>query len=83
MIGRPRAKKLPGTFELSTPADIQILDEFLVRAPGLRRESRLRLGSEIAARVAAEIGAETPAEPEAFLHRVSVLNQLETARRGM
>ena len=65
-----------------TRDDAQIVDEFLLRAPTLRPDPRRRLGSEIADRIAGKIGAEPQPDPEAFLHRVSVLNQLEAARKA-
>jgi len=80
---RPAGDELAWNLRALTPADTQILDEFLVRAPTLRPDSRRRLGSEIASRVAEKIGAGPPSDPERFLHRVSVLNQLEVARRGL
>jgi uncharacterized RDD family membrane protein YckC len=79
----PDGDELAWNLRALTPADTQIVDEFLVRAPSLRPDSRRRLGSEIAGRVAEKIGASPQSDPELFLQRVSVLNQLDLARRSL
>lgn len=55
------------------PSDLVVANEYLARAPVLPEEARVRIGQEIATRLATRIGAEGPRDPAAFLRRIVYL----------
>jgi len=55
----------------------QLIDSFLERAPTLQDAARLRLGDEIATRVADQVGARHPLDAVRFLERIAYLLSVE------
>lgn len=60
-----------------TPRHSQLIDSFLERAPTLQDAARLRLGDEIATRVADQVGARHPLNAVRFLERIAYLLSVE------
>jgi uncharacterized RDD family membrane protein YckC len=60
-----------------TSDDILLVTHFLSRAPSLPSDATLRVGNQIAERLAATIGASPPLDPVRFLERVLCLGERE------
>jgi hypothetical protein len=56
-----------------THREVTVMREYLIRAPSLPPDARVRIGNDIAAHVAARIGAREPLDPVQFLSRVLAL----------
>jgi uncharacterized RDD family membrane protein YckC len=60
-----------------TAQDREIIGAYLDRAPSLAPSARIRIGSDIASRIATKIGARAPLDSIRFLERITSLHELE------
>lgn len=69
-LGANDPDELNWRFEQLMPRDLQIMDDFLTRAPKLLPTARTRIGTQIAEHIADRIESRRPYDATAFLTRV-------------